>query len=668
MNDRNLNRRDFLKGMAAGAIGIAAANVGIPVLADSGIYNPGTYSATARGMTEVTVTMTFDANSITEVIVDTSTETAGIGRELGERFASAILEAQSADVDVVSGATMTSSGVIEAAKACIAQAKGETVEVVQEVSAEQNADWLGEEPVIDDIAQTITSEVIVIGGGTAGLEVGGSLAEKGLNTLILEMNSDVSTLRNDWGAIGSKYQKAEGTEVDKRAVMNYHIMQNAGRFDQRLQKIWAEESAEAIDWVGGVIESYGGIMLHEGGYTPQFGPVSIPKFPTGHSAHFDNSEYPDGKSILKQYILDKGGQFRFNTKFIKFEYEDHKVTAAIAQDTQTGEYIRFIGEKGIVLATGGYQNNEQMMHALQPDTRCLYGMQIGSTVNGEGIKACLWMGASMDDVHSTMLFDRMGLAPSETQANFTTMAFFQIGSQPWLKVNLKGERFFNESGLYDYAPHAAAAQPGRLCVSVFDANYWQNITQFETMGCSRAYPFPNGTPNDGMYSYTPEQFESAMNASIEAMVEQGILQKADTLEELAEKMNLPVDTFVATVKRYNELAEKGDDEDFYKEAYRMIPLTTAPYYAIRNASLALNTMDGIRIDTHSRPIDANGVAFDGVYVIGDCSGSYFAYSYPNLCTGYAHGRTCTFARRVAREINGEEVKDYTIMATQNAKI
>lgn len=141
---------------------------------------------------------------------------------------------------------------------------------------------------------------------------------------------------------------------------------------------------------------------------------------------------------------------------------------------------------------------------------------------------------------------------------------------------------------------------------MLDANYWQNITQFETVGCSRVYPFPNGAPNDGMYLY--------------------------------------------------------EDDDFKAGVDSMIPLVTPPFYAIRNASLALSTLDGVRIDTHSHAIDADGEPFEGLYVIGDSSGSYFAHSYPNLCTGYAHGRTCTFARRVAREINGEEVKDYTIMA------
>ncbi len=135
----------------------------------------------------------------------------------------------------------------------------------------------------------------------------------------------------------------------------------------------------------------------------------------------------------------------------------------------------------------------------------------------------------------------------------------------------------------------------------------------------------------------------------------GNLQQADTPEELAKKLNIPADTFAATVSRYNELAAKGVDEDFYKDAYRFLPVSKPPYYGIRVTGWLLSTLDGIRIDTQMRPLDAMNVPFEGLHVVGDSSGSYFAHTYPNLTTGYANGRTTTFARRVARILAGEPV-------------
>ncbi|MBR6423741.1 MAG: FMN-binding protein, partial [Bacteroidales bacterium] len=131
MENKKLTRRDFLKGSAATALGAAFLGVSAfdkaSVAHADGIYTPGTYSATAQGMGTVTVTMTFDAVSITDVVVDVSQETPTIGALHGEELAQAILAAQGADIDAVSGATITSTAAKQAAEACIAQAKGEAV-------------------------------------------------------------------------------------------------------------------------------------------------------------------------------------------------------------------------------------------------------------------------------------------------------------------------------------------------------------------------------------------------------------------------------------------------------------------------------------------------------------------------------------------------------------
>jgi hypothetical protein len=144
--------------------------------------------------------------------------------------------------------------------------------------------------------------------------------------------------------------------------------------------------------------------------------------------------------------------------------------------------------------------------------------------------------------------------------------------------------------------------------------------------------------------------------NLKAWMESGHVQTADTWEELGAKLNIPGDTLAATVKRYNELADKGEDEDFYKDAYRLLPLKAPPYYGVRTCGFSLSTLDGIRIDTQMRPVDSENVPFEGLHVVGDSSGGYFAHTYPNLFTGYAHGRTITFCRRVSRILAGESVE------------
>ena len=135
---KTITRRDFLKGIAGGA-GIAAVSAfaGNSALAETpGIYTPGTYSATAQGIGTVTVTMTFDANSIQDVILDVSGETPSIGQLHADELKEALMSGQSADIDAVSGATVTSNAVKKAAEACIAQAKGEAVVLTAKADAD----------------------------------------------------------------------------------------------------------------------------------------------------------------------------------------------------------------------------------------------------------------------------------------------------------------------------------------------------------------------------------------------------------------------------------------------------------------------------------------------------------------------------------------------------
>lgn len=519
---------------------------------------------------------------------------------------------------------------------------------VEEQSAfPAGADWLGEAPEIaeSEITETIETEVLICGGGTGGLFAGAATAELGLQTLIIEKNAMLGTVRDDIGSIGSRLQIEDGSIVDKAEAIKTHMMYCAGRVDERLAHIWANESGAAVDWYEQILEESGGAKLWvEGGYD-QLPEGFYKKFPTGHSPAYE--EGMTGTIIVSEYVKAKGGEIRLETPLVKIECEGKKVTGVIARDTLNKTYIRINASKGVIIATGGYQQNTAMLHALQPDTVNLMPPLTDGAVSGEGIKACLWMGAEMDDVHTSMLFDRRAIPPNETPATATQVGFFWTGSQPFLKLNLRGERFANESIPYDFMPHTASMQKDKCYVMVYDANYGADIERFNTVGCSRQYPYPNGAaPN------IPFPAVDGMN---QGLIEQGLIQVADTLEELAEKVNVPVETFVASVNRYNELFDAQEDADFYKEPYRLSEIRTAPFYAVRTCSYILCTLDGIRIDTQMRPLDTDSEPFEGIHVIGDASGSYYAHTYPNFFTGHAAGRTLTFARRVARVLNGETV-------------
>ncbi|MDO4936905.1 MAG: FMN-binding protein, partial [Sutterellaceae bacterium] len=163
----NLSRRNFLRTSLASGATVAAAAAS-PLALASGIYKPGTYSAKANGIGEVIVTMTFDANKITDVVLDVSHETPTIGGAAGEQLKQFLLKAQSAQIDAVTGASITSNAVSKAAAKCIAQAKGEIpVEVITKAEAADDGDWLGKEPEIADsqIKATHTTDILVVGCG-----------------------------------------------------------------------------------------------------------------------------------------------------------------------------------------------------------------------------------------------------------------------------------------------------------------------------------------------------------------------------------------------------------------------------------------------------------------------------------------------------------------------
>lgn len=504
-------------------------------------------------------------------------------------------------------------------------------------------DWLGEDPAIAEerITETLETEMLVIGGGLGGLVCAASGAELGVKTLLIEKQSAFAGTKNEFGALDSRLQKEAGVEIDKDELIRDARMYSANYIDERLWRLWADESGEAIDWLTDRFNEGGSRMQLQGGYEqhPSDG-HGFTKYICGHRPVWGKKT---GARILSDYAQSHGALMMMKTGLVDLIREDGRISGCVAR-TSGGDLIRINASKGVVVATGGYANNLPMIEALQPHTRDMICLTVCDGHGmGDGIRACIRAGAKFEDVHTSIVFDRGVLRAAETPRECALDGGTnELNAQPWLKVNLHGERFANESAPYDYFLHAASLQPGNCFCVVFDSKYEADVERFGMAGCSRLTPFPNGAP--------PGHTLQEMTAKLERQAAEGRYIKADSIEELARGLSIPETTLILTIARYNELCRTGKDEDFGKLPHHLSTVTEPPFFGCRTCGFLLATVDGIRIDTDMRALDEKLEPIPGLYVAGNDSGGFFAISYFNYITGCAAGRTVTFARRAAKRI------------------
>ena len=672
-----ISRKGFIKiaaaaamsGVTAGALAACNAASGSASASTSGAagqYIPGTYEGTAEGISStVKVTMTFSDSAVTDVVVDTSGETASIGAAAADELREQLLAAGSAEIDGVSGSTITSDAVMKAAKSCYAQAKGEAVVSSVQLPTGDENDWLGKEPDIDEaaITETVDTDILIVGAGNGGMFAAAYAAANGLNFRVIEQNANVQDTRHWYGAIDSAAAKAAGEKPADRAKLLSEISRYAsGKCDQRVVKTWINESAAMHDFMRSILED-------KYGWVCDFTSGSEAAWPAENAEHntdylfpvqehnYMASERESGlarNELLLQYIQELGYDVDFKTSLAKLEKNsDGRITGVIAQSTEDDHFIRYNANKGVLLACGGFPGNPYMMEQLDPlgtsvTTACSYS----PADKGYGIRAAVWAGANLDKEAAPMLFDRGIVAPGvdagyvDSESAFGGKAFpgkirqFNPGTQPFLKVNRNGERFANESSPYNDIVYAAAHQPGRVYAQICDANILEDAKRFHTIGCSAQ------TRNGG---------EKYIQGKMDEAIEAGALFKCDTLDELADKMGFTgaaKDTFLATVERYNELYDKQNDEDFGKPAYRLSAIRTAPFYGCWLGASLLTTEQGIAINEKGQALDTNNQPMEGLYVTGDMSGSFFANNYPCLMAGVAMGRTLTYAMKAVKQMAG----------------
>ena len=670
-----LSRRGFLRGAALSAMGIAAVGLGNTAVANAdestGSYTPGTYTATAQGIGTVTVTMTFDEESITAVEVDVSEETPTVGGLYGDELAQMILEAQSADIDTISGATTTSTAAKNAASNCIAQALGEVSADDEEDSGSKEyevPDGLVAEEIEDSSCElwaitpdeTYDYDVVVVGAGAAGVPAAGFAAEAGVSVALLQKDASVVSQGNCASAI----IMSKSTEGGIKKWVHHTNCLCDWRADTSLLQAYAENSEEALMWYlnrAGLTDEteYGdGSLVDDNDNASEllnngdglYAYTSSSKDLTGTwSDRQDTYEYgddhcyfmspwlgpkPQNVGTVMQEVLDNvvaandNLDVYYSTPAVQLVMDGDAVVGVIGKDA-SGSYIQFNASKGVILATGDYQNNEAMVNRWCPDTADFDKKQYHKT--GDGHILAISAGGVMEPIgHTKMMHD------------FDSGLMFE---EPFLYVNMEGERFTNEYTGFVYMCNILKYQgtyngnnvdsnhpdgsKGWYC-ALYDSDYvdWPEDEFVDNMASVEA-----------MQKYIPGAVEDTTGV-YENLIDSYC---CDTLEELAESLDVPYETLQETVDRYNELCDAGDDVDFGKPAKYLHPIQTAPFWGIRKHIRVSAICSGVKINENGQALNSDGDVIEGLYCVGNLGGPFYGGNdYPFHQTGLSVGRCITF--------------------------
>ena len=669
---KKISRKGFLKVAAAAAMSgvtasaLAACNAGSSssTAASTGeaIYTPGTYTGTAIGIGEVKVTMTFSETAITDVVIDASNETESIGGVAAPTLKDALMAAQSTEIDNISGATITTNAVKKAAASCIEQAMGVHTAGGDTAASSSDEDWLGTEPEIDEskVAKTVDVDVAVVGCGIAGVAACRSVAEDGGLVAAFEKADGPQCRSGEYAVINGKVQAKWGRDTWTREqiddIIDSHMVESTYRCKRSIMSKWAHNIGDAFDWW---VEANPDLYYAETTRSaipdesadnfiiPIFYPLPehydwkqerFPCYPT--SVEFKPDQHVTVEANM-QKAIDTGNVQTFYGCFVeKLIMDNGRCVGLYARDAATGEYIKCNASKGVILSTGDYSQNTKMLKHFCPEVienniQCLFtnvDVEGNFTNQGDGIQLGMWAGAQVQQSHAPMIHHMGGGAD--------LAGVGVMGNAGFLNLDLNGKRFMNEDLPGQQLENQIELQKNRESWQIFDSNWPEQLPYMPAAHGGACYYEDYASEDEGPKNNTTyRNYKSPYQ--LEAAVADGRAVKADTLEELVAKI-YPDDTAAQqtaldSIRRYNELAKAGYDEDFHKPASRMWAVENGPFYADKfTTALLLVCIGGLESDEDCHTFDADRNVIPGLYVAGNIQGNRFATEYPIGLKGVSH--------------------------------
>lgn len=564
----------------------------------------GSFTGTAKGMGEVSVTLTLTDNVITDCTAKGDEETPGIGSVVIEQFPGEVVEGNTINLDSISGATITSNAFVEAAKAALTEAGLNPDDYM--AKADKNAN--GETVSYD-------ADVVVIGAGGAGMTAAMTAADAGQKVVILESQAMVggNSARATGGMNAAKTVYQDENEFDQAAGVEKTLATAAEKYadnetitalaktvseqwaayqanptgyfdsvelmeldtmvggkginDPELVKTLCEGTADAIDWL-----DENGITLHN---VSSFGGASVKRI------HRPVNE--EGKVVsvgaymiplLQENCEKRGIDIVLNTTVDTILTDANGAAVGVSGTDKDGNTV-VVNAKSVILATGGFGANLDMVTQYKPE---LAGFMTTNAAGaqGQGIEMATAIGAGTVDM------DQIQIHPT-VEANTAALITEGLRGDGAILVNANGERFIDEVGTRDVVSAAEIAQPGSYSWLIVD------------------------------------QAMADASSVIQGYIKKGYTKTGATYEELAKELDVDPAAFANTMETWNGYVEAKNDPDFGRTSFAN-PLNNGPYYAIKVTAGVHHTMGGVTINSATEVLKEDGTVIPGLFAAGEVTG------------------------------------------------
>lgn len=620
-----MTRRDFLKGSAAAGLGLAATSaLGLGALAETAVYKPGTYQATAYGnLSYVTVACTFSETALEKVEILSNEETPILFSQVEEQLIPAIIENQAGGLDAITGATNSSRAVKEAIADCVAQAGGD------------REAWLSKTITVTAGAdETYDVDLVVVGCGASGFMASITAGQQGKKVLTLEKAGSVAGVNGikvsgPFAVDTSVLHAREGgttLEVDEvfNHVMNYtHWTPNPALMHRCL-----DESKNSVEQLVNI-----GYDMVEANFR-----FETPFFEEKGGFHLIRNALDERVGLWEKALADAGVQVLYNTTATGLIMDGDKAVGVTAKKAD-GTSVT-VNARAVIIASGGYLGNRDLQEKFLKTRKLNAAAGGNSLCTGDGILMATDAGAVMTKTFGYCPCEYGGTNAKASrpakQDKYDQNYAFKFGLYGNLLVDQEGKRFINEGLLCDYPMSYGSEQ------IVLNAPWYGIVDQayVDAMATQGLYEYTiarGAKPEKGSWfigNYFKDRILDKLPEDIEEGIREGWLAKADTIEELGEAFGLT--NLAETVKKYNEYCDAGVDAEFGTSPWYLSKVEQGPFYAVQCEPSAWSTFGGIRTDDQLRALKEDNTPMQGLYVVGTDNGSLYYSPYYDV-PGYCYG-------------------------------